>query len=84
MPGGGGDVYLKSHHSGFRARATASSDFAIPSPPKDEAVMGAAAFNPEHGASCGSVKKCFVGGLFALALSLNKQAEDTWVRDGGH
>jgi len=51
----------------------------MPSPPEDEAVKGAAAFNPEHRASrreCEKVPR-LVGGLFAFALSLNKQAEDT-------
>lgn len=54
LPGGGGDVSLKrlkSPSSGRRTRVTAGSDSAIPSPPEDEAVMGAAAFNPEHRAS---------------------------------
>lgn len=47
-----------------------------PSPPRGEALLEPLLLiqTREHLAS--SVKKCHVGGLFALALSVNKQAWD--------
>lgn len=73
LPGGDGDVslkHLKSPSSGCRTRTAASSDFAIPSPPEDEAVMGAAAFNPEHRASHWECEKVLRRWIICLGIKL--------------
>lgn len=71
--GGGSGVSLKHVKSlsfGRRTHTASSSDSAIPSLPEDEAVMGAAAFNPEHKASCRECEKVPRRWIICLGIKL--------------
>lgn len=66
--------HLKSPGVGYVA---ASPDPAVPIPRGDEALTGPLLLTRSTEHLTGSAEKCLVGGLFASALSLNKQAQDT-------
>lgn len=51
LPGGGGDVSLKSHIPQYGTNVAASSDSAMPSLLEDKVAVEAASFNPEYRAS---------------------------------
>lgn len=58
------------------AGCVAPSPNPSPSPPEDEALPEPLLLTRSREHLTSSVKKCHVGGLFASALSLNKQAQD--------